>query len=93
MTAGKGRLVNDSHIKGQLVNDGHSKGQLVNDGHSKVQLVNDGHKFDSFWGHCPTFTALYLLCGVQHYSDSLIVELEMKIILLNELTEMPVLKT
>ena len=59
MTAGKGRLVNDGHIKGQLVNDGHSKGQLVNDGHSKGQLVNDGHKFDSFWGHSPTFTALY----------------------------------
>ena len=69
MTAGKRRLVNDGHIKGQLVNDdhskgqlvndGHSKGQLVNDGHSKGQLVNDGHKFDSFWGHSPTFTALY----------------------------------
>ena len=65
MTAGKGRLVNDGHIKGQLVNDGHSKGQLVNDGHSKGQLVNDGHKFDSFWGHSPTFTALYSSCPTQ----------------------------
>ena len=48
MTAGKGRLVND----------GHSKGQLVNDGYSKGQLVNDGHKFDSLWGHSPTFTVI-----------------------------------
>ena len=64
MMAGKGRLVNDGHSRGQLVNDGHSKVQLIDDGHSEGQLVNDGHKFDSFWGHCPTFTALYLLCGV-----------------------------
>ena len=59
MTAGMGRLVNDSHSKGQLVNDGHSKGQLVNDGQSEGRLVNDGHKFDSFWGHSPMFTVLY----------------------------------
>ena len=61
MTAGKRRLVNDGHIKGELVNDGHSMGQLVNDSRSKGQLVNDGHKFDSFWGHSPTYAAFKIV--------------------------------